>query len=331
MAVLIPAIFAVNLLQGVTRRGGDPAAILRHAGLDTAARPISHPNFVKLVRTVTLTLDDELGGLQERPQRIGSTAILAAHASHAETLGDAYRRTVQFMDIIDNSFRYTFREEGESAIFEMVRIPGRVVLNELAVEMIMVLVNRMLSWLAGNKGAVNRAWFDYPSPPHAPIYRAMFMQAPVRFEQSSSGLAIPRNLMKLPLVRTEEQAMAYARRTPLDAFLPVDGTTGLALEAALTIDAILTREGRLADMDEVGRNLNMPSHRLRRSLKLEGVDYSDLRKQVRRDLAVRLLTTTDLSIEDIAARAGFSEASSFIRAFRGWTGLTPRAYRVSDL
>ncbi|MBO9446869.1 AraC family transcriptional regulator [Ruegeria sp. R14_0] len=331
MTVSIPAVFAENLLQGVTRRGADPAAILKRAGLSAANRSMTHPSFVKLVRTVTLTLDDELGGLQDRPQRIGSTAILAAHASHAENLGEAYRRTVQFMDVLDNSFRYRFREEGESAIFEMERIPGRVVLNELAVEMIMVLVNRMLGWLAGNKGAVNRAWFDYASPSHAPIYRAMFLQAPVRFEQSTSGLAIPRALMKLPLVRTEDQAMAYARRTPLDAFLPMDGTTGLALEAALAIDTILTRDGRLADMEEIGRLLNMPSHRLRRTLKREGVDYSDLRKQVRRDLAVRLLTTTDLPIEVVASRCGFSEASAFIRAFRGWTGLTPRTYRVSDL
>ncbi|MEY8842002.1 helix-turn-helix domain-containing protein, partial [Cribrihabitans sp. XS_ASV171] len=71
-------------------------------------------------------------------------------------------------------------------------------------------------------------------------------------------------------------------------------------------------------------------HTLRRRLKREGVDYSDIRKQVRRDMALRLLTTTGDSVEQVAARTGFSEASAFVRAFRGWTGLTPRAYRNSE-
>lgn len=330
MANRIPAAFASNMLDGARRRGLEPAAILSRAGLGARVAPLSPPDFVRLVRTVTLSLDDELGGLQERPQRIGVTAMMAAHLSHAASLGAAYERAIQFMDLMDNSFRYEFRQVGDHAVFEMRRIPGRLVLNELAVEMILVLVNRMLSWLAGNRGTINRAWFDYPPPAHAAAYRAMFLRAPVQFNHPSSGLALPLSLMKLPLIRTEEQAIAYARRTPLDAFLPLAGTAGLALEVSVTVDGILAAEGRLADMEEVSRALDLPSYTLRRRLKRDGVDYSDIRKQVRRDMAVRLLTTSEASVEEIANRTGFSEASAFIRAFRSWTGMTPRAYRSSD-
>ncbi|GAB5438867.1 AraC family transcriptional regulator [Falsiruegeria mediterranea] len=330
MANRIPAAFASNMLDGARRRGLEPAAILSRAGLGTRVAPLTPPDFVRLVRTVTLSLDDELGGLQERPQRIGVTAMMAAHLSHAATLGDAYARAIQFMDLMDNSFRYEFRVERADAILEMRRIPGRLVLNALAVEMILVLVHRMLVWLAGNKGAINRAWFDYAPPDHVAAYRAMFLRAPVQFNQSSSGLAVPASLMKLPLIRTEAQAIAYARRTPLDAFLPMTGTAGLALEVSVTVDGILAAEGRLADMEEVSRALNIPSYTLRRRLKRDGADYSDIRKQVRRDMAVRLLTTTEASVEDIANKTGFSEASAFVRAFRSWTGVTPKAYRSSD-
>lgn len=316
MANRIPAAFASNMLDGARRRGLEPAAILSRAGLGTQVAPLTPPDFVRLVRSVTLSLDDELGGLQDRPQRIGVTAMMAAHLSHAPTLGEAYARAIEFMDLMDNSFRYEFREEGVHAVFEMRRIPGRLVLNELAVEMILVLVNRMLAWLVGNKGAINRAWFDYPPPAHFTAYRMMFLRAPVQFNKPSSGLALPRSLMKLPLIRTEEQAVAYARRTPLDAFLPLAGTAGLALEVSVTVDGILATERRLADMEEVSRRLGLPSHTLRRRLKREGVDYSDIRKQVRRDMAVRLLATSDFSVEEIANQTGFSEASALIRAFR---------------
>ncbi|SLN67947.1 HTH-type transcriptional regulator VirS [Falsiruegeria litorea R37] len=330
MAVQIPTAIAINLLAGAERRGVDPVALLSRAGLGNTPRDLTVPEFVKLVRTVTLTLDDELAGLHHRPQRIGWTAIMASYVSQAATLGEGYERAVQFMDLGDNSFRYSLRSSGSNVMFEMTRIPGRVVQNEVAIEMILMLVNRMMAWLAGNLGTINRAWFDYPAPPHAYKYRSMFLRAPLLFDQTNSGLALPATLMKLPLIRTEEQAIAYARRTPLDAFLPMDSTSGLSLEVSVIVDSVLSSEGRLVDMDEVGRALAMPSHTLRRRLKKEGVDYSDIRKQVRRDLAVRLLATSDVSVEEIANQTGFSEASAFIRAFRSWTGMTPRAYRSSD-
>ncbi|AAV97557.1 transcriptional regulator, AraC family (plasmid) [Ruegeria pomeroyi DSS-3] len=331
MAVTIPATIVANILEGAVARGADPAAILARASLPGVVGPLEAPDFVRLVRAVTLTLDDELAGLQDRPQRIGTHAIMAAHVSHAETLGAAYARAAGFMDLMDNSFRYSLRESGANLIFEMTRIPGREVLNNAAVEMVLVLVSRMLAWLVGNRGALNGAWFDYVAPGHVAAYRAMFQRAPMQFGQCSSGLAIPLALTRLPVLRSEDQATAYARRTPLDAFLPQDATTGLPLEVAVAVEACLSEQGRLPDMAQVARDLNLAPHTLRRRLKGDGVDYSNIRKQVRRDMAVRLLATTGDSVESIAAQTGFSEASAFIRAFRSWTGLTPRAYRKSEL
>ena len=46
-----------------------------------------------------------------------------------------------------------------------------------------------------------------------------------------------------------------------------------------------------------------------------------------REVAVEYPTQSDLPLMDVAARVGFSEASTFHRAFKGWTGLTPGTYR----
>ncbi|SDD37868.1 AraC family transcriptional regulator [Ruegeria marina] len=330
MAVTIPAAIVANILEGAVSRGADPVGILARAGLSGVVGALEAPDFVRLVRAVTLALDDELGGLHHRAQRVGTHAIMAAHVSHADTLGAAYARAVGFMDLMDNSFRFSLRQNGANLLFEMTRIPGREVLNSTAVELVLVLISRMLAWMAGNRGAINGAWFDYPAPGHAGAYRAMFHRAPMQFGQVSNGLAIPLSLSRLPVLRSEDQAAAYARRTPLDAFLPQDGTTGLPLEVAVAVESLLGADGQLPDMPKIAATLGIAAHTLRRRLKRDGVDYSDIRKQVRRDLAVRLLTTTDATVEDIAARTGFSEASAFIRAFRSWTGLTPRAYRISE-
>ena len=62
-------------------------------------------------------------------------------------------------------------------------------------------------------------------------------------------------------------------------------------------------------------------------LTAEGTTFKEIKNQLRRDTALHFLGKQGLSIEEIAHRAGFSESSAFIRAFKGWTGVTPYTYR----
>lgn len=80
-------------------------------------------------------------------------------------------------------------------------------------------------------------------------------------------------------------------------------------------------------MDVVARELNMHVRTLRRHLAAEGVDYASLVEEVRGALAEELLKGTDLRIEEIAERLSYSESSTFIRAFKRWSGKSPQRYR----
>lgn len=51
---------------------------------------------------------------------------------------------------------------------------------------------------------------------------------------------------------------------------------------------------------------------------------------LRYEMAVRMLTTTDISVEDIAATCGFSNLNSFYKLFRDREGMTPTAYRTKN-
>jgi AraC-like DNA-binding protein len=77
----------------------------------------------------------------------------------------------------------------------------------------------------------------------------------------------------------------------------------------------------------VASALDVHPQTLRRRLSGEGTTFKDIKNQVRRDTALHFLGKQGLSIEEIAHRAGFSESSAFIRAFKGWTGVTPYSYR----
>jgi AraC-like DNA-binding protein len=80
---------------------------------------------------------------------------------------------------------------------------------------------------------------------------------------------------------------------------------------------------------DASKALRLSERTLHRRLSVEGVTYSALLDGARFERSRRLMASPDLSIEEIAMACGFLDNSGFYRAFRRWTGLTPRAYRAS--
>jgi AraC-like DNA-binding protein len=87
--------------------------------------------------------------------------------------------------------------------------------------------------------------------------------------------------------------------------------------------------GDLPAIETVAQRLIMSVRNLQRSLQAEGTSYQQLLDQTRKELAVRHLQQPQSSIHDVAFLLGFSEPSAFHRAFKRWTGQTPREYRLS--
>ena len=88
----------------------------------------------------------------------------------------------------------------------------------------------------------------------------------------------------------------------------------------LAHDAEHGRRGRAA--------LAMSQRTLRRRLAETGTGFQALLDEVRQALAEEMLDTGVLSVEDVAQRLGYAEASSFIHAFKRWHGETPAQYRL---
>lgn len=92
---------------------------------------------------------------------------------------------------------------------------------------------------------------------------------------------------------------------------------------------LLQAPGQIADMERIAEHLHMSSRTLHRRLNLEGSSFRALQDEVRQALAEELLETGGISLEEIAARLGYGEASNFIHAFKRWKGVTPGRYQRS--
>ncbi|MBR9824484.1 MAG: AraC family transcriptional regulator [Alphaproteobacteria bacterium] len=84
-------------------------------------------------------------------------------------------------------------------------------------------------------------------------------------------------------------------------------------------------------ISEVAARLGMSGRTLQRRLAEDGHVYQDLVEITRRKLAERLLTQTDFAIAEIAFLTGYSEQSTFSRAFKRLSGQTPASFRRQDM
>ncbi|SVD87682.1 uncharacterized protein METZ01_LOCUS440536, partial [marine metagenome] len=81
-----------------------------------------------------------------------------------------------------------------------------------------------------------------------------------------------------------------------------------------------------SSLGEVAKCLNLSSRSLRRKLQEEGTSFSRVVDDVSAAIAKHQLTFARTSIQEIAYNLGFSQPSSFHRAFKRWTGMTPAQF-----
>jgi AraC-like DNA-binding protein len=84
----------------------------------------------------------------------------------------------------------------------------------------------------------------------------------------------------------------------------------------------------LPTMASVARAVGLSERTLQRRLGERGTSFERLYQDVRRQRTLELLSQPSLSIQSVALEMGYHDASSFHRAFRAWTGLTPAVYRA---
>jgi AraC-like DNA-binding protein len=88
---------------------------------------------------------------------------------------------------------------------------------------------------------------------------------------------------------------------------------------------------RCESLEDVAAALHQSPRTLRRHLAAEGASFSTLRDDELRDRAVTLVRSSTLTLPEIADRLGYSHVTSFERAFRRWTSVTPSECRRATI
>jgi AraC-like DNA-binding protein len=169
-----------------------------------------------------------------------------------------------------------------------------------------------------------RVEFRHPPPQDASPYEALFL-APVLFDRSGDWLCFSNEEWTAPTERGDESlALIMEDHARILSDRLPGPRIGIVPEVRQVIlEALPENPGA----DEVARSLHLSTRTLQRKLAEAGASFSEVSDAVRSELAKVYLSDRDVRISEVAFLLGFSEQSSFNRAFRRWTGQPPRRWR----
>ncbi|WP_158886944.1 AraC family transcriptional regulator [Amycolatopsis anabasis] len=276
-----------------------------------------------VVRNLAAALGhSEVNGLElGRRYHVTTFGIFGFACVSSPTLRDAMRFALRYLDL---SFTFCIPHvsvDGDrvSMVLDDERVPADVarflVLRDLAA--ICTMMRDLLPSVC--LGSVE---FRHPEPSTVDAYLAAFGVRP-RFSRPANVSTIDARYLDRPLPQANEHTVAICEAQCRELVARRRSRSGISHEVR---ERLVRVGGADTGMDAVARELNMSPRTLRRRLEEAGTSYRALVDEVRQALAEEMLATGALSVEDVAIRLGYAEASSFIFAFKRWKGMTPAAY-----
>jgi AraC-like DNA-binding protein len=310
----------------------DPDTFLESIGLDPdflkspdAYIPIETYLFIE-EEAARYTDDPSFGFHMGQYAEAGSWSILGYMMMNCQNLGEAFEKSARYNRIIGNLI------EGHANLrFNKIKVkltipPHAPEMPRHCFESTITSSVRMMRTLTGQEINPLEVTFSYPPPESVEEYESYF-NCPVLFEQKANTFTIPLKVIFTPILYANPELLEYFENYAQEFLAEMDRQS----EYASTVTKILLSQLDDEDLSikKVAKELSVSVRTLQNRLKAEGVVFSDLLQDVREKLAKKYLRE-NYSVEDITYLLGFSEPSVFRKAFKKWSGVTPKQYRQSS-
>lgn len=303
---------------------------IARAVLDNADGGIPHPAMMAFWQeALAVTGDEHLGLHLAEAAPLESFGVHTYALQSSPTLREAYRRASRYQRLIHEATDLTFDEDGNEGVLHHAWPGGRSVPRHPA-EFLVTLWVRFGRLITGSHWAPRLVCFAHNAPPDVTEHQRIF-QTPIQFLSGRTAMYVPNHILDTANASADPGLIGvlddYAERLLEQRPTP----TAATLSERVRFQLMETLTGGIPTAEEIAQSLHMSVRTLHRNLQQEGATFSELLNQLRQEQATNYLTNPNISISEVAFLLGFSEISSFYRAFKRWTGTTPAEFRAAKL
>lgn len=276
-----------------------------------------------LLKTIT---DNDLGFKVGQCYRLNAFGHIGLAAGSCNTVTDAIELFLKYIRLAYTHFDINFFKKSGNAV---LRFSDQYALGELR----QFYLERDFSFaflstrdmfprsIVGQKPKTIH--FDFACPTSVEHYESLY-ECPVKFLMPFNEILFDERYLdlSLPLANplTRELLEEQCKQQEIELF----GVKSLDSKIRLLIQEM---EYEMPNIESMATRYFITARTLRRKLKEQGVTFQQIANEELCKKALNYLSTTNLSIEQISLRLGYSESASFIHAFKRWTGTTPKQYR----
>jgi AraC-like DNA-binding protein len=319
------------LIQALDRLGVDTASLLRTVGIpratldDPDARLQNREAAALWSKAYELSGDPVLSLHAAEACPLGAYKVIDYMGTSARTVGEAFRYSARYFPLINTAVTLTIDESGDPVTFDVAGEGGPAGVSRAYAEYCLGVFVLHVRAATGVSFPLRQVTFTHRLPPDVSEHERIF-GCPVRFETERNRLVIDRAAWETPTSGAHS------------------GVLGVLIEHA---ELLLSRLPRAPDLIErarraiagrlrggdpsigsVARELGMSERSLQRRLREHGFTFNGLADEVREATARLYLEQPDMALAEVGYLLGFADQSAFHRAFKRWTGLTPRQARV---
>ena len=317
-------------MNAAVARGVVAAALYQAASLDPAslAGPEQRIPFAKLVSFYELAAaltGDEAFGLHVG-ENIDATAfdVLGYSVINSANLGEGLARAVRYHSIWTDGAALDLQDHGARVVLNYQYLDPSIREHRHDAEMTFAAI------IALGRAVTDTDWhpeyvnYQHSKPRDVSEHQRIF-RCRIRFGTESNEFVVNSSVLRLPIKRADprlcavldQHAEALLTRYPYHNDLI--GRTREIIRNELN--------GGNPAIEGVAHKLGMSPRTLQRKLREHDTSHQHLLDDLRKNLALRYLDEPSMAIGEVAYLLGFSESSAFHRAFKRWTGQTPREYR----
>jgi len=326
MSVFAPALS--SLWQQIEDCGIDPQPLFRQNGVNASApfdpnTRISYHKADRIMAIAAKQSGDPFFGLRESeyflPSHIGPLGFAWLASS---SLRVALERLQRYIKVINETTRIGLLDEKGTVVVSIDTTES----SESAFHRdgsYLAVLTKMCQFVCGSQWSPQRITLAHPEPADSAYYFSLF-RCPVEFGASENSLSFDARQADEILTGSNEQ-LAQLNDHIVVRYLASQSRSDIVNRVKAAILENLG-EGNISEAS-VAVGLHMSARSLNRKLKSENTSFKTLLLEIRTELANQYLNDATLTLTEISYLLGFSEVSSFSRAYRRWTGRSPSASR----